>query len=746
MNKSSGVSYINSSRATVQQQDVKLSLVDGIAKQAARDLTELMQSMFDGIDDSLFELANSARTNNEQNRFFEAMREIRIKRKGIESQFSRTILEQFSVNSVLRTTSENEPTQADSLESLSVVGNDQLEEEVAINTMATKAKANFQGPLLKFHTRISRAYGQQGHEDMHAPLEPKGLCEAFSEACQTLEIEIKEKLIVFKQFDRYVMANLEPIIEQANRTLIRHGIMPQLKTPGIRQKHGESHDDYAMRRAQARQHGPRDIEPGEKTDHGIDIFPELQALLADSRSTSRPTQSTTPVRHNYNSVQQATALDTNALLALLNSLQKQTDLTPANSKNAKVIDIRSALQNQLANDTSGRLKQASFSQLDDDLINLVAMLFEFILDDYNLAPPIQVMISRLQIPILKVVIKDKSFFSTNRHPARLFLNSLAKAGIGWGESVDQSRDMLYTKIQQVVHQVLDEFDGDVSLFTRLNEELHHFMEREDRKARIVEQRTKEAEQGRIRSKQAQIKVEEIISNKILNARHPIPQVVSDMLRTGWSRVMFLAYLKDDREHRWNTCTKIVDDLIWCLQPLSEPKDRQRWVSIVPRLLKELKSGLENVSYSTATLDQTMQDIKQELTSAFRNPENILAGGDLPRQTLKKRAGTAVEQQLASRDQGLKEHFDKVDQLKVGQWVEFELLNGSKFRCKLSAKIEEADCYIFVNRMGLKTVEKNRTELARDLSQHKVVFLEQGQVIDRALSAVMSNLKQQKANT
>ena len=738
MNKSTGVSYIKSNRPAGNPA-ASHAIVSSISKEAARDLSELLQSMFDGIDDSLFELANSARTNNEQNRFFEAMREIRIKRKGIESQFSQAILGQFLPDQVHQQETDHTDN-VTRLDSLSVVGNDELEEDVAITAMASKAKANFQGALLKFQTRMSRAYGAHSLDAINPPLEPKAICEAFANACQELEIEIKEKLIVFKQFDRYVISNLEPVLEHANKLLIRHGILPQLRTPGIRAKSAPrsgSESIASPSNAQARlQEGHQTTGGAGQARSDADIFPELQALLAGNRHPAAKTS------ESVHTTQTRNALDTNALLTLLTALQKQPHMNTTASKDAKVIDIRSALQDELANRNLDTKQPAAFNQLDEDLINLVSMLFEFILDDYNLAPPIQVLISRLQIPILKVVIKDKNFFSSNRHPARQLLNALAKAGIGWGTSTDHSRDKLYVKIHDTVHKVLEEFDGDVALFTRLNDDFSAFMQREERKAKIVEQRTKEAEKGRIRSKQAQKRVEDIISNKILNARHAIPQVISEMLKNGWSRVMFLAYLKDDQEHQWAPTVKVVDDLIWCLQPLTEVKDRQRWVAIVPKLLKDLKSGLENVSYSTSSLDETMREIKQELTSAFKNPDNIITGNEisspLPSPQLKE---TAVEKQLASRIQDMSRFENAVDELKVGQWVEFELLNGNKFRCKLSAKIEEADCYIFVNRMGLKTVEKSRAELAQDLSKNKVLFLEQGQVIDRALNAVMSNLKQ-----
>jgi len=50
------------------------------------------------------------------------------------------------------------------------------------------------------------------------------------------------------------------------------------------------------------------------------------------------------------------------------------------------------------------------------------MLFDFILDDKNLVDSVKSLISRLQIPLIKIALQDKSFFSNKSHPARKFLN------------------------------------------------------------------------------------------------------------------------------------------------------------------------------------------------------------------------------------------------------------------------------------------------------------------------------------
>mgnify|MGYP000042908301 CR=1 FL=1 len=51
---------------------------------AAQQLKQAMQALFDNADDTLFEMADRAANNAEQSAYFEAMRDLRLKRKGIE--------------------------------------------------------------------------------------------------------------------------------------------------------------------------------------------------------------------------------------------------------------------------------------------------------------------------------------------------------------------------------------------------------------------------------------------------------------------------------------------------------------------------------------------------------------------------------------------------------------------------------------------------------------------------------------
>lgn len=738
MNKQSGIHYLREHREAGSSNPVPAQVVR-IRDTVVAGLGDLLQGAFDAVDDSLFELANNARSNNEQNRYFEAMREIRIKRKGVERHFQNAVAQLFAdpPQSGIVAADESLASQASS-DGLSLVGDDDLEEQVALNAMITKSKVHFQGPLLQLQTRFSVVYPGASDEAPVNPMAPEHLCSAFVEAIQALEIQIRERLILLKQFDRYVVSNLGMLLDEANRILIQAGVIPNFRHHG---KTGKQHGKAAPG-SSAGETGAT-AEPvaaeGQQGHHEGAMFDQIRQMLALQRSNAgMPSRSSDPNIHVVGGAE---------LASLLGSLPQHPpgEQISGNLSAGEpvMVDLHQVVQQLLAQaGTTSDGKKPALAEMDEDLINLVSMLFEFILDDYNLSAPVQVLISRLQIPILKVVIKDKSFFSKATHPARRLLNSLARAGIGWSESDEKTRDKLYEQIHAIVVRILNEFDGDVTLFETLGEEFEQFLARENRKSSLVEQRTRESERGRIKSQKAQETVDQLLQKKL--ARYKLQEPVRNILINGWSRVMFLAYLRDDVEHRWLQTVRVVDDLIWCLHPHQEDEERDQWVRVVPGLLKSLRAGLEEVSYNSSKLDEMMADLKHELTEAFRANALAEAMEDSPEpepeEEIPTAHQTAVERQQELEDAAIAEYVAQIDAIEIGNWVEFNLVNGASFRCKLSAIIEEADCFVFVNRMGLKVIEKTRTDLAHEMRRGRLTVLEQGALIDRALDAVVGSLR------
>ena len=70
-------------------------------------------------------------------------------------------------------------------------------------------------------------------------------------------------------------------------------------------------------------------------------------------------------------------------------------------------------------------------------LDIVAMLFDFIFDDAHVPLAIKALLSRLQIPVLKVAMLNPGFFADRQHPTRRFLGGIAGVAIRWGDEVDE---------------------------------------------------------------------------------------------------------------------------------------------------------------------------------------------------------------------------------------------------------------------------------------------------------------------
>lgn len=89
------------------------------------------------------------------------------------------------------------------------------------------------------------------------------------------------------------------------------------------------------------------------------------------------------------------------------------------------------------------------------------------------------------------------------------------------------------------------------------------------------------------------------------------------------------------------------------------------------------------------------------------------------------------------------HWALVDGLGAGSWVEFCADDGSRQRCKLAAFIRVSGEYIFVNRGGAKVATYDRAGLARVFACGAARLMDNAQPFDRALQAIIGNLREMR---
>lgn len=747
-----------------------------VRDKAAQQLKQALQGLFDSADDSLFEMADRATSNVEQNAFFEAMRDLRLKRKTIERGFLQKIFESFATLNQYEI-GKAPLLDAVSFDALSLVQNDQLEESVAVDAMVSKVM-NRDGMALGHLTARLNALVSKKIDEKNNPLGPRALCEAFLEACRDLGVEIKVKLIIFKLFEKSVLGDLDQLYAEVNQQLITAGVLPELKSTPPRRNLERS---AAGRGARIDGVAVADGSGGVGDEGMQEVFGVLQSLLAEVRGSGMPAREL-PAG--------AVPISSNDLMRLLSHIQQR--LPGQSAAAADEFDLRNQLESLLGRASAKSGKARVVGEVDEDVINLVSMLFEFILDDRTLPDSLKALIARLQIPMLKVAVLDKTFFSRGSHPARRLLNEIASAALGWVDQDDAQRDTLYQRIDQVVQRLLNDFADDPAIFAELLAEFVAFTGDERRRSDLLEQRTRDAEEGRAKSELARQQVEQALNQRLLGKT--LPEAVVRLLQEAWSKVLMLTCLKHGVEsEQWQTVLVTMDELVWSVEPHDDPQARLRLLELVPGLLRSLREGLDSAGIDPFVTSefftrlevlhvQAFQRFKRAMPAVVENAEasvptlaeeavQVLPAADvasvLPLLELPasaelepidepamvevveeiillapgERREQEVEAHLADDDEALLQ----VDGLRVGSWVEFQEDEEHKLRCKLAAVIKSTGKFIFVNRTGMKVLEKTRMGLAVEFRRNAIRLLDDALLFDRALESVIGNLRRLKAN-
>jgi hypothetical protein len=705
-----------------------------VRDKAALQLKHALQVLFDNADDTLFEMADRALNNVDQNTFFEAMRDLRLKRKSIERGFLEKFYESFVRVGQYDTVEASAPPPL-SYDKLALVPNDELERTVALDAMVAKVLSRDSFALGQLTTRLNVLLTRR-LDDSSNPLGPVMLCDYFLQAGRSLGVEIKVKLIILKLFEKYVLTDTDQLYAEANQLLIAAGILPELKAAPARRAADRSSDRPRAAESETRAEAP--AKAAQREEGVQEVFGALQDLLHDLRGSMAP---------KMEPPSEALPISTSDLMRLLSHLQQYVPQQPPQDD----YDLRYQLEQLLTRVSVKSGKFRVVGVMDEDVINLIAMLFEFILDDRNLPDSLKALIARLQIPMLKVAVLDKSFFSRGAHPARRLLNEIASAAMGWGSRDDYQRDALYMRIDQIVQRLLNDFVDDTSLFSELLIDFLAFSNDERRRSELLEQRTRDAEEGRARADLARHLVEKELNSRLLG--RTLPQVVVNILQDAWSRVLLLVCLKHGANStEWEAALSTVDDLIWSVEPHDDPEMRMRLLELVPGLLKSLREGLTSTAFDPFATSEFFSQLEVLHVQAFqREPAHVEGAAEdesfvqVVEEIILSGPGDSSEDEpqvsLADDDPGLLQ----VDKLRVGTWVELQENEEFKLRCKLTAIIETSGKYVFVNRTGMKVLEKTRMGLAVEFRRGTVRVLDDTLLFDRALDSVVTNLRKLKTH-
>ncbi|KMQ73973.1 DUF1631 domain-containing protein [Marinobacter subterrani] len=728
---------------------------------SGQSLKSVLGRFFDRADDALFELADKAGSNLDQTAYFDAMRELRLRRKSMVVSILQYVSQAFNEIGKFQPHQTTGTLEEVDLDSLSLVDHSQLEQQVAVDNLINKLRNRYSEQIRLLTVRVSHLVQGIDLKDAQMPLSPEVICGGVAEACADLDIDIRAKLVVLKLFDRLLADTLGDFYKEANRTLVNEGVLPEMRRPPTGKAPAGSGPRPENTRADAGASSGSAVE-GYSGASSRATFSELSALLHQGDAASG--SSGAYGGEGY--------IDTDRLMTRLSEAQASS----REWNDGAVVSLSEQLQPILR---AGDGRSLNPGQVDSDVINLVSMLFDFILEDRQLHPVMKALIGRLQIPVLKVALSDRNFFNRGGHPVRKLLNELALSAIGWTEKKTGQRDPLREKIESVVDRVLNEFTTNVALFEELLKDFSHFMDLDRRRRELVEQRLRDAEEGRARQERASQAAENLVQE--LTEAREIPEPVAGLLNEPWIRYLQWVVLREGEDSaRWSDARTLTEKLVWSVDPRPVSDDtRSELLRAIPAIVDDLRKALQEISWDPFATDAAIRDLELAHVDVFQRlvtapsreavsepeeaksrdvaqpePSEAAAVPEVPVDTppalpaskpsesrVEIASETSAEGPEAAGDtsQVSLQWLEKADSLRVGSWIELTR-EETKVRCKLAAFIKATGKYIFVNRSGAKVAEYLRQDLAADMAAGNISMLDDGLIFDRALESIIDNLR------
>jgi hypothetical protein len=435
----------------------------------------------------------------------------------------------------------------------------------------------------------------------------------------------------------------------------------------------------------------------------------------------------------------------------------QTLVTPT-----EVVADNQTIDNMVANLSAEReqlfqvIDRRRLPSADTQMIELVGMMFEYMLNDDEIPNAAKAELSRLHTPYLKVAIIDKTFLTDDSHPAHELLNSLAHASARWVFEDHLDRG-IFPCVRKIIARIILDFNNDLTIFTEELDTLNNNLHDLDNKAVVTEKYTRQAAEGKEKLKLARLCADSEIEATVSN--HNIPGAIRQMLGDVWRDKLVFIYLREpdaDQSNSWELATQTIESILWCVEPRTTTEERVSLQEQHKEVYEQIEQSIDTLSaYGTSDAVSELSLIRQYMEAAINDTDLSAAPVIENKETAHTTAHTTAQQDSTAVIDQTKElsgsHNDvdeltpettatmaELDTVPFGTW--FRIQKDVKYapvHLKLSWYSQISGNYMFVNSMGIKVSVIKHRELANMLVSGKaeIMIREQRPLIRRAMETI-----------
>jgi len=262
--------------------------------------------------------------------------------------------------------------------------------------------------------------------------------------------------------------------------------------------------------------------------------------------------------------------------------------------------------------------------VDRQVIELVTRLFESLLADSLLPTAFRPVLSRMQVPALRLCLAEHAVLDAFEHPVWRLLDRIGEISQGYSRSEDPRLSSFLAFAAAVAEEMAGAASPDTALFRRGLNRIDIFL----------------SEQLQAQLRAAHVDIEALqLSERRDVLQHHLTQRITDQMvavRTSptirrfitgaWARVIADDMLRHgEQSEATMSALKTVDDLLWSVKIPDHPQSRQRLIALLPGLLQRIRVGMDAIALPAAEQQAVLDELMTIHTEALRPGTRAPAG-------------------------------------------------------------------------------------------------------------------------
>ena len=329
---------------------------------------------------------------------------------------------------------------------------------------------------------------------------------------------------------------------------------------------------------------------------------------------------------------------------------------------------------------------------------------------------------------------DTKFFYNNKHPARNVLDQIAHIGIG----IDSKEDPVLKTMNLIIEQLLNSFDKNIVSFHTSLKALNRLDKIEQGKQDENEKQTKQ----RFLKEHARQFVLTELQHQV--EKKGLPKAIQPLVLKHWSTVMFHEFIRHgNNSEQWKETVDILSRIIQSTRPATSHSGMIHLTDMQDGLIDRLTPFLNESKLEKEKVFTSISALKLTMQKTVELSEKTLAD-----KAIEDEPDILVEEPKASpTEEKTKLANEKIERLPVnvkpGTW--FEIYTGENTpvrRLKLSVIVKEDARLVFINRLGIKVIDKDADVFTEELNSKKSLFIADHSIFNNALSNVIMSLSVQ----